>query len=78
VPRFLRKNRYHPLAVSVYSFNRYAPTPLAKMVAVENKAVLIVIDGYGIPSESSPKEENAIAAAKTSLMDAFSKNAKRH
>ena len=45
------------------------------MTAVENKAVLIVIDGWGIPSESSPKDGDAIAAAETPVMDAFSKNA---
>ncbi|KAH8791528.1 putative 2,3-bisphosphoglycerate-independent phosphoglycerate mutase [Hyaloscypha finlandica] len=45
------------------------------MVQVENKAVLIVIDGWGIPSESSPKDGDAIAAAETPVMDAFEKNA---
>ncbi|KAL2072258.1 hypothetical protein VTL71DRAFT_11601 [Oculimacula yallundae] len=45
------------------------------MVQVENKAVLIVIDGWGIPVESSPKDGDAIAAAETPVMDAFSKNA---
>lgn len=48
------------------------------MVAVENKAVLIVIDGWGIPSESSPKDGDAIAGAKTPVMDAFSKNAESY
>ncbi|KAM0798673.1 2,3-bisphosphoglycerate-independent phosphoglycerate mutase [Usnea florida] len=43
------------------------------MVKVEQKAVLIVIDGWGIPSETSPKDGDAIAAAKTPVMDAFSK-----
>jgi 2,3-bisphosphoglycerate-independent phosphoglycerate mutase len=33
-----------------------------------------VIDGWGIPSESSPKNGDAIAAAKTPVMDAFQKN----
>ncbi|KAF4637929.1 hypothetical protein G7Y89_g162 [Cudoniella acicularis] len=42
---------------------------------VENKAALIVIDGWGIPSESSPKNGDAIAAAETPVMDAFQKNA---
>lgn len=45
------------------------------MVKVENKAVLIVIDGWGIPSESSPKDGDAIAAAETPVMDTFQKNA---
>ncbi|RDW67939.1 hypothetical protein BP6252_09335 [Coleophoma cylindrospora] len=45
------------------------------MVKVENKAVLIVIDGWGIPVESSPKNGDAIAAAETPVMDAFQKNA---
>ena len=35
----------------------------------------VVIDGWGIPSESSPKDGDAIAAAETPVMDAFSKNA---
>ena len=33
----------------------------------------VVIDGWGIPSESSPKDGDAIAAAKTPVMDEFSK-----
>jgi len=33
-----------------------------------------VIDGWGIPSEDSPKDGDAIAAAKTPVMDAFSKS----
>ena len=45
------------------------------MTAVENKAVLIVIDGWGIPSESSPKYGDAISAAETPVMNAFFKNA---
>ncbi|KAI1007558.1 2,3-bisphosphoglycerate-independent phosphoglycerate mutase [Podosphaera aphanis] len=44
------------------------------MVQVENKAVLIVIDGWGIPSDSSPKNGDAIAAAETPVMDAFQQN----
>lgn len=44
------------------------------MVQVENKAVLIVIDGWGIPSESSPKNGDAIAAAETPTMDGFKQN----
>lgn len=34
-----------------------------------------MIDGWGIPSESSPKDGDAIAAAETPVMDAFSKAA---
>ncbi|MCJ1465213.1 hypothetical protein MMC07_003829 [Pseudocyphellaria aurata] len=41
------------------------------MVKVQQKVVLIVIDGWGIPSESSPKEGDAIAAAETPYMDSF-------
>jgi 2,3-bisphosphoglycerate-independent phosphoglycerate mutase len=38
---------------------------------VDQKAVLIVIDGWGIPSEQSPPEGDAIAAADTPIMDGF-------
>ncbi|KAI9717411.1 MAG: hypothetical protein M1812_004763 [Candelaria pacifica] len=41
------------------------------MVKVDQKAVLIVIDGWGIPSETSPKDGDAIAAAETPIMDGF-------
>jgi len=41
------------------------------MVQVQHKAVLIVIDGWGIPSETSPKDSDAIAAADTPVMDSF-------
>ncbi|KZF24535.1 phosphoglycerate mutase, 2,3-bisphosphoglycerate-independent [Xylona heveae TC161] len=41
------------------------------MVQVDQKAVLIVIDGWGLPSEKSPKEGDAIAAAETPYMDGF-------
>ncbi|KAF2177870.1 hypothetical protein K469DRAFT_676543 [Zopfia rhizophila CBS 207.26] len=41
------------------------------MVKVDRKAVLIVIDGWGIPSEKSPKEGDAILAADTPCMDGF-------
>jgi 2,3-bisphosphoglycerate-independent phosphoglycerate mutase len=34
-----------------------------------------VIDGWGIPSESSPKDGDAIAAAKTPVMDDFKEHA---
>ncbi|KAL9058251.1 MAG: hypothetical protein Q9162_001850 [Coniocarpon cinnabarinum] len=42
-------------------------------MAPSHKAVLVVIDGWGIPSESSPKDGDAIAAAQTPVMDEFSK-----
>lgn len=45
------------------------------MTKVRQRAVLIVIDGWGIPSESSPKDGDAIAAAKTPVMDSFAANA---
>ncbi|MCJ1318608.1 hypothetical protein MMC15_003938 [Xylographa vitiligo] len=41
------------------------------MVNVQHKAVLIVIDGWGIPSATSPKDGDAIAAADTPVMDSF-------
>ena len=34
-----------------------------------------MIDGWGIPSESSPKDGDAIAAAKTPVMDNFKEHA---
>ena len=40
---------------------------------VDQKTCLIVIDGWGIPSEKSPKDGDAIAAAETPFMDDFSK-----
>ncbi|EGS22126.1 phosphoglycerate mutase-like protein [Thermochaetoides thermophila DSM 1495] len=44
-------------------------------MAPDHKACLIVIDGWGIPSETSPPEGDAIAAANTPVMDEFSKSA---
>ena len=41
------------------------------MVNVDQKAVLIVIDGWGLPSEHSPPDGDAIAAADTPVMDGF-------
>ncbi|KAI9875861.1 MAG: hypothetical protein M1830_007886 [Pleopsidium flavum] len=41
------------------------------MTKVEQNAVLIVIDGWGIPTEKSPKDGDAIAAAETPVMDQF-------
>ncbi|KAK0673692.1 BPG-independent [Cercophora samala] len=43
-------------------------------MAPDHKACLIVIDGWGIPSEESPKNGDAIAAAETPVMDEFSKS----
>jgi 2,3-bisphosphoglycerate-independent phosphoglycerate mutase len=36
--------------------------------------LLVVIDGWGIPTKDSPKDGDAIAAAKTPVMDEFSKS----
>ncbi|KIV96154.1 2,3-bisphosphoglycerate-independent phosphoglycerate mutase, variant [Exophiala mesophila] len=44
------------------------------MAKVDQKAVLIVIDGWGIPSATSPPEGDAIAAAETPYMDGFAKD----
>ncbi|QIX00657.1 hypothetical protein AMS68_006174 [Peltaster fructicola] len=44
------------------------------MVKVDHKVALICIDGWGIPSESSPPEGNAILNAKTPYMDEFAKD----
>ncbi|PNY28866.1 2,3-bisphosphoglycerate-independent phosphoglycerate mutase, partial [Tolypocladium capitatum] len=44
------------------------------MSKTEQKACLIVIDGWGIPSEQSPTSGDAIAAAKTPVMDELSNN----
>ncbi|KAK0625261.1 BPG-independent [Bombardia bombarda] len=44
-------------------------------MAPDHKACLIVIDGWGIPSAESPKDGDAIAAAKTPVMDELSKSA---
>jgi len=43
------------------------------MVQVKQKCALICIDGWGIPSESSPPGGDAIAAAETPWMDEFKK-----
>ncbi|KAF2278291.1 uncharacterized protein EI97DRAFT_431543 [Westerdykella ornata] len=43
------------------------------MVNVDHKAVLIVIDGWGVASENSPKEGDAILAADTPCMDDFAR-----
>lgn len=45
------------------------------MAKTDQKCMLIVIDGWGIPSESSPKDGDAIAAASTPVMDELSKSA---
>ncbi|KAI5859888.1 BPG-independent [Durotheca rogersii] len=44
------------------------------MTTPTQKACLIVIDGWGIPSAESPKDGDAIAAAKTPVMDELSKS----
>ncbi|KAI9692788.1 MAG: hypothetical protein M1820_009336 [Bogoriella megaspora] len=44
------------------------------MAKVEQKVVLIVIDGWGIPSQSSPPNGNAILNAETPWMDEFAKD----
>ncbi|KAL8289708.1 hypothetical protein RB597_001373 [Gaeumannomyces tritici] len=44
------------------------------MSKVEHNACLIVIDGWGVPSEDSPKDGDAIAAAETPVMDAFAQS----
>ena len=41
------------------------------MVKVDQKTVLIVIDGWGIASDKSPKEGDAILQADTPCMDGF-------
>ncbi|OTB17654.1 hypothetical protein K445DRAFT_260632 [Daldinia sp. EC12] len=45
------------------------------MAEPKQKACLIVIDGWGIASADSPKDGDAIAAAKTPVMDDLSKSA---
>lgn len=40
-----------------------------------NSLLIVVIDGWGIPSESSPKDGDAIAAAETPVMDELSQSA---
>lgn len=45
-----------------------------EMVKVDHKVALICIDGWGIPSEHSPPEGNAILKADTPVMDGFAKN----
>jgi len=44
------------------------------MGKVEQKAVLIVIDGWGVATEKSPKDGDAILAAETPIMDDFAAN----
>lgn len=44
-------------------------------MAPDHNACLIVIDGWGVPSEESPKDGDAIAAAKTPVMDKFAESA---
>lgn len=44
------------------------------MVQVDQKCVLICIDGWGVPGEQSPKDGDAITNAKTPVMDEFAKD----
>lgn len=44
------------------------------MVQVDQKAVLIVIDGWGVATEKSRKDGDAILAAETPTMDEFAKS----
>ncbi|KAF2764855.1 phosphoglycerate mutase 2 [Teratosphaeria nubilosa] len=44
------------------------------MVEVDHKVALICIDGWGIPSEHSPPDGNAILNAKTPVMDEMAKD----
>jgi 2,3-bisphosphoglycerate-independent phosphoglycerate mutase len=44
------------------------------MSKTEQKVCLIVIDGWGIPVDESPKDGDAIAAAETPVMDELSKS----
>jgi 2,3-bisphosphoglycerate-independent phosphoglycerate mutase len=44
------------------------------MVNVDQKTVLIVIDGWGVAGQNSPKEGDAILAAETPCMDDFAKD----
>ena len=44
------------------------------MVEVAQKAVLIVIDGWGVATENSRKDGDAILAAETPTMDEFAKS----
>jgi 2,3-bisphosphoglycerate-independent phosphoglycerate mutase len=41
------------------------------MAKVDHKAVLIVIDGWGVPGPQTRKDGDAIAAANTPVMDSF-------
>jgi 2,3-bisphosphoglycerate-independent phosphoglycerate mutase len=48
------------------------------MVEVKNKVALICIDGWGIPSEHSPPDGNAILNAETPWMDEFAKDGSKY
>ncbi|KAF3348808.1 Endoglucanase-6B [Verticillium dahliae VDG1] len=41
---------------------------------LDSSLAIVVIDGWGIPSDRSPKDGDAIAAAETPTMDAFSQD----
>jgi 2,3-bisphosphoglycerate-independent phosphoglycerate mutase len=62
-----RRTQQHPPPHSAESIARFT------MVNVDQKAVLIVIDGWGVAGEKSPKEGDAILAADTPCMDDFAK-----
>lgn len=49
-----------------------------KMVQVNQKVALICIDGWGIPSEKSSPDGNAILNAETPWMDDFAKDGSKH
>ena len=44
------------------------------MTKIDHNAVLVVIDGWGIPTDKSPKDGDAIAAAETPIMDNLTKS----
>jgi len=48
------------------------------MAQVKQKCALICIDGWGIPSDHSPPEGDAIAKANTPWMDEFSKSGSKY
>jgi 2,3-bisphosphoglycerate-independent phosphoglycerate mutase len=48
------------------------------MVEVKNKVALICIDGWGIPSERSPPDGDAILNAETPWMDEFKKDGSKY
>ena len=82
VARPCRQDSYHRRLESTPSdqrppvFDDRSPTHWSTtptMVQVKNKCALICIDGWGIPSKTSPPDGDAIAAAETPWMDEFKK-----